>query len=161
LLFPDMNTGDAEGDTYASIEGLIGSAFDDALIGNSGNNILQGGAGNDELSGNGGTDTLEGGEGNDRATFSGSLASYVLQDFGSKIVLSGPDGADTLVSIELLEFNDGTVHVNDGDALFDTLFYMHGNPDVFHAGVDALGHFKALGRHEGRDPNAFFDTSGY
>ena len=38
---------------------------------------------------------------------------------------------------------------------------MSRNPDVFHAGVNALAHYNAFGSHEGRDPNAFFDTSGY
>ena len=35
------------------------------------------------------------------------------------------------------------------------------NPDVAAAGVDPLQHFNQRGWHEGRNPNAFFDTSGY
>jgi Ca2+-binding RTX toxin-like protein len=38
---------------------LIGSAFDDRLIGDSGNNVLTGGLGQDELIGNGGADTFK------------------------------------------------------------------------------------------------------
>jgi hypothetical protein len=45
---------DATGDSFISIEGLIGSAFDDSLTGNSLNNILAGGLGNDILDGKGG-----------------------------------------------------------------------------------------------------------
>ncbi len=64
-------------------------------------------------------------------------------------------------NVEHLQFKDGIVHVDDGDALFDTLSYMANNPDMFHAGADALAHYTAHGWHEGRDPNPFFDTSGY
>ena len=43
---------------------------------------------------------------------------------------------------------------NDGNALFDALYYLSRNPDVFHAGVDPLDHFNSFGWQEGRDPNA-------
>jgi Ca2+-binding RTX toxin-like protein len=50
---------DATGDTLSSIEGLVGSRFDDHLTGNSLNNILVGGLGNDTLDGKGGIDTVD------------------------------------------------------------------------------------------------------
>lgn len=52
-------------DTYVSIENVIGSAFDDHILGESGANGLSGGAGNDRLEGREGDDVLEGGAGND------------------------------------------------------------------------------------------------
>ena len=52
--------GDAEGDTFSSIENVSGSIFDDHLIGDAGSNILSGGDGLDVAS-----DTLEGGDGDD------------------------------------------------------------------------------------------------
>ena len=42
--------GDAEGDSFTSIENLTGSAFDDTLEGDAGNNVLNGGNGVDTAS---------------------------------------------------------------------------------------------------------------
>ena len=56
LANPAINTGDAVGDTYISIEGLIGSSFNDTLVGDSNNNILRGGSGADVLNGGAGFD---------------------------------------------------------------------------------------------------------
>lgn len=44
-------------DTLISIENLTGSAFNDTLIGDDGNNLFIGGAGNDVITGNGGINT--------------------------------------------------------------------------------------------------------
>src|SRR6185436_118783 len=57
--------GDAAGDTFSSIEQLIGSAFNDSLTGGSGSNGLYGGKGNDSLFGGSEGDFLEGGAGAD------------------------------------------------------------------------------------------------
>ena len=51
--------GDAQGDTLATIENIIGSAFADMLTGDSGANTLVGGAGPDALNGGAGTDTAD------------------------------------------------------------------------------------------------------
>ncbi|MEM7428177.1 MAG: hypothetical protein AAF441_18960 [Pseudomonadota bacterium] len=47
-----------EGDRLLSIEGVIGSSFDDIITGNRFDNILRGGPGADQLSGAGGNDIL-------------------------------------------------------------------------------------------------------
>jgi Ca2+-binding RTX toxin-like protein len=146
--------GDAQGDNLSNtIEKLIGSNYADTLTGHSGANVIEGGLGHDIIDGRGGDDT---------AVFSHNFNDYTVRDFGTKIEISGPDGTDLLTSIEHLQFADVTVTpVDDGNPLFDTLYYLGRNPDVFHAGVNALDHFNAVGWHEGRNPNAFFDTSAY
>jgi Ca2+-binding RTX toxin-like protein len=53
-----LNKGDAAGDTYVSIEGLVGGEFADRFIGNTAANHLEGRAGNDVLIGGGGADTF-------------------------------------------------------------------------------------------------------
>lgn len=66
--------GHAEGDTGSGIDGIIGSDFDDTLVGYDGmstdpvtgyTNIFDGGAGDDYLDGAGGDDILDGGADND------------------------------------------------------------------------------------------------
>ncbi len=73
LTNPAINSGDAAGDTYNSIENLIGTGFNDFLYGNAGRNSINAGAGNDVLKGYAGNDTLTGGTGNDNFYFTTAL----------------------------------------------------------------------------------------
>jgi Ca2+-binding RTX toxin-like protein len=70
---PAANTGEAAGDRYSQVEGLLGSNFADQLRGNGGSNTLDGGAGNDRLAGKLGNDVLTGGAGQDTFLFDTAL----------------------------------------------------------------------------------------
>jgi Ca2+-binding RTX toxin-like protein len=145
--------GDAQGDILDTIEDLVGSKYGDTLTGNGGANVIEGGEGWDIIDGRGGDDT---------AVFSGNFNEYEVFDYGATIVVYGPGGYDGLTSIEHLQFADTTLDiVNDGNPLFDELYYLSHNPDVFQAGINALDHFNSFGWQEGRNPNPWFDVSDY
>jgi len=90
LLYPANNSRDAAGDTYAGIEGLVGSKYADNLRGDNAANTLKGGGGNDKLYGRAGNDRLHGGAGND-----------LLHGGTGADALSGEAGADTFVFTSL------------------------------------------------------------
>ena len=93
----------AEGDTLTAIETVIGSAYDDVLIGNGEANILQGGDGSDRLFGESGADTLDGGDGIDVADYTHSAAAVTID----LTTASQPGaGGDTLIGIEALYGSD-------------------------------------------------------
>jgi Ca2+-binding RTX toxin-like protein len=94
-----LNTGDAAGDTYISIESLIGSGFADTLVGDSGNNFLRGG---------GGADVLDGGAGVDTADYL-FASNGITASLGNPASNTGEASGDTYTSIENLRggnFND-------------------------------------------------------
>lgn len=91
------NDGDGGSDSFAGIENLTGSAFNDVLIGAGTNNVLNGGLGADVLLGLNGDDVLvggaglanqmQGGRGNDR---------YVVSIAGDTLVELAGEGVDTV-----------------------------------------------------------------
>jgi Ca2+-binding RTX toxin-like protein len=132
LADPGGNFGESAGDSYVSIEGLIGSSFDDILIGDGGDNWLNGGPG---------ADRLDGGPG------SGDYASYLDSPVGLTASLADPElntgeaTGDTYVSIERLagsRFDD----VLTGDAK-DNALRGHGGADRLDggAGFDFASYF--------------------
>jgi serralysin len=78
---------------------ITGTALADALTGT---------PANDTLRGDGGNDVINGGNGTDTAVFSGTRATVKFSESGALITATGADGTDTLSSIELFQFSDGT-----------------------------------------------------
>jgi Ca2+-binding RTX toxin-like protein len=141
---------------------LTGTASADTIYGLGGNDTISGNGGNDTIDGGTGNDGINGGTGDDTAVFTGNLASYTLQDRGAYgVTVVGPDGSDTVSAVEHLRFANGTIHHNDGNGLFDTIYYDRSNLDVFAANIDAQAHYNSAGWREGRDPNPYFDSSWY
>ena len=118
-----INTGDAQGDTYSGISGLIGSNFADTLIGDNGDNFLRG---------RGGGDTLNGGLGSDTADYANGQA--VTVDLSNTANNTGDALGDTYISIENIRgssFNDvlkgdGGNNVLTGGAGADTFVFAPG-----------------------------------
>nr|WP_276553714.1 hypothetical protein [Shinella kummerowiae] len=95
-----LNTSDATGDLYFSVENLVGSSFADRLAGDTAVNAITGAAGNDTLIGGVGADKLYGGAGADTFAFRSQGESTLavrdtIYDFsrvgGDKIDLSAID----------------------------------------------------------------------
>ena len=102
------------GNVASLIEDVIGGSGNDTIIGNDADNHITGGAGNDYI---------DGGAGNDTAVYSGVQANYQLvhNADGSWTVTDlragSPDGTDTLVNIENLQFKDVIVSLNNVQTL--------------------------------------------
>ena len=126
--------GDATGDLFASIEGLIGSAFDDVLTGDGNANTLVGNAGNDTLAGGAGADRLEGGAGTDFADYSGSTAA-VNVSLATGVGIGGDAAGDSVFSIEGL-IGSSLDDVLSGDGNANTLIGNGGN-DTLQGGLGA------------------------
>lgn len=104
---------------------------------------------------------IDGGAGNDTVTFDFALTQAIVTYGDSTVTIEGPNTKTVLSGIDKFVFNDGTVDNADGNPLVDDLYYYTHNHDVWAAHVDPDAHYSAFGWHEGRNPNAYFDTSGY
>ncbi len=131
--------GDAQGDTYADIENLMGSAFNDRLRGNSGDNRLEGSTGNDRLEGASGNDTLLGGTGNDILYGNSGNDLFVFADgAGDDIIMDFTAGAGTDDVIDVSDFTFASYNafiLNASDDGTDTTFALDADDSVSLLGV--------------------------
>lgn len=127
--------GDAEGDSGSGIDGIIGSDYDDTLIGfdsqGSGadpyTNILDGGAGDDYIDGRDGDDILYGGEGSDTILggggddqIDGGTGDDTIYGGAGRDNIQGGAGDDTIYGGADADYIQGgagndTIYVGDGD----------------------------------------------
>ncbi|MEM1343528.1 MAG: choice-of-anchor L domain-containing protein [Pseudomonadota bacterium] len=134
LVNPSNNTGAAAGDTYASIENVDATNFDDTLTGSTGANRLRGLDGNDELRGQFGPDTLIGGLGNDTlyalvASNRSETDANLLNGGAGDDLIVGAAGMDTLlgnIGLDTLRGEAGDDSLNGG-----------GGPDLLDGGPGA------------------------
>lgn len=124
------------GDALNGIEGIVGTAFNDTLTGNSGSNVLYGGKGNDSITGGGGgDDIIDGGEGVDTLSFATGYGNGVSINLSTNVHAYG-DGLGgyavngmSVVGIESLTgtavadklFGEGSANTLQGGAGDDSI----------------------------------------
>jgi Ca2+-binding RTX toxin-like protein len=94
-----VSGGDADGDSFSSIEGVIATKFADVLTGDIFANQFYAGAGNDILFGSGGGDVLDGGDDRDLVDYGNSTAGVTVNLLTGK-GLGGFAQGDVLKNIE-------------------------------------------------------------
>jgi len=118
---PDVFTIDLdEGPAFNTVENIIGSAFNDVLSGDPGENNVEGGAGADNINGNAGDDELIGGGDNDTIE-GGAGADTIDGGSGTDTASYTNAGAGVDVSLALEEDTpqDDPDTVADGDVLIN------------------------------------------
>lgn len=139
--------GDAQGDSFVSIETIFGSRVSDQIRGGAGDDLLFGGLGNDVLEGRAGADTLNGGGNADTASYASSQVGVSVQlddpnTGASSSAFFGDAAGDKLISIEDLigsGFNDDLFgssgnNVLSGGAGADRIFGGSGD-DILAGGL--------------------------
>lgn len=142
--------GDADGDSLAAIEKVVGSRFEDALGGGDGNDILDGGDGNDVLNGAGGNDRLLNGLGSDTMTGGGGfdIADYSRNPFAIMVDLEAGTATEGFGDGDMLDGIEAVIGTAGNDVLRGT----SGNDRLIgNLGADTL---------DGRGGDDFLEAGG-
>ncbi|HET9640380.1 MAG TPA: M10 family metallopeptidase C-terminal domain-containing protein [Allosphingosinicella sp.] len=134
----------------AGIDTLNGGDDDDTLDGGSGNDTLNGEEGNDSLHGGAGNDVLNGGNGTDTAVYDNHRGDYsigMITGAGGRIVgfssvsdnepTNGNEGADSLTSVERVQFSNRTLDATQPVQLFDQINQLVGTFNTIQAAIDS------------------------
>lgn len=123
-------------DTLISIENVIGSKFDDRIIGDNGNNVIRAGAGYDVVTLGGGNDTYVADQGAKVSTKAGMISLDIITDFTTgqdKIDLSG------IAALGALNFRNDAANKNVGDVTYKTYDSVNGAEHAL--GIDIHSHY--------------------
>jgi Ca2+-binding RTX toxin-like protein len=129
-----LSSGEARGEVYNSIEGIIGTAHNDLIIGNGEKHKLLGGAGDDTIIGGSGQEAMDGGDGID-------TVAYALSGQGVSVSLGAGGGgvndsqSDTWVNFENVvgsNYNDSL----SGDGKANYISGGLGNDSLYGSGGD-------------------------
>jgi len=108
---------------FAGDDLLEGGSGIDTVVGSDGADSLDGGDGDDFLNGGAGDDLLEGGPGTDTAEFFGDRSDYRIEllrgGADPQFVVIGPQGEDTLRSIERIGFENDIFNPGFEDVIDD------------------------------------------
>ena len=137
--------GHAEGDTLINIENIVGSSFNDILIGDNneneiwgdgGHDVIHGGAGDDILLGGAGNDWLTGGDGKDQFLLfrTNWESTDTVTDFSTDDQIAVAGNGSTLAQFDLkISDNNGNAEIHwdsDRDGSFETLLFVLENFDA-------------------------------
>lgn len=114
-------------DTLISIEGIVGSDYNDVLRGSDGSNVIKGGGGRDKIYGYDGTDILAGGRGADQI-FGGRGSDELLGERGDDSLFGGAGN-------DYLEGGEGDDYLKGGRGVDSFVFDDQ-------AGFDIVADFK-------------------
>ncbi len=145
FLDPANNAGDAAGDTFESIENVVGSGFGDFIRVTGDRMVVFGGGGDDTLIGSARATFMLGGPGADRLIGRGERNSAVYWDsgVGLRVDLADPsrntgiaagDTYDNITELEGTDFSDRLF----GDAADNTIFAFTGDDRLVGRGGDDL-----------------------
>jgi Ca2+-binding RTX toxin-like protein len=161
VVAPASGFGDGKNDVLTNVEIVIGSEFNDAIVGDATINRIEGGFGNDTLTAGAGIDKLLGGVGNDILILDGNLTATDQIDGGEdldRLVLAGNYAAGvtfsktTMANVEEIELTDGNSYkltlvddTNVGGLLVDGSALTGTNAVILNAAAEKSSSLVATG----------------
>jgi hypothetical protein len=106
----DLGSGTSTGwgdDVLRSVEGVVGSPFDDVIVGGDGADLLRGEAGEDDLGGGPGDDGIDGGDGRDLLDLATASGRVMVNLVAGKAQGQGSDLVNGVEDVTGSRFGDG------------------------------------------------------